>query len=262
MRWRIVAVVGALVGAGLFVAPTTTAAVPSIVHAPRIPVIPAPTPGLHAASVNGWAAKNWSGYARAGSGFTAVTGHWTVPTVGATRRSTFSSSWVGIDGFDNSSLIQAGTEQDWIGGAPSYSAWWEILPAPETLIPSSVVAVHPGDKIAVSITRGVPKWTITLTDTTTGRSFSTQQAYAGPRASVEWIQESPFVGNHLAKLATFSTTPFDPGTINGVSAGLVASESGVLVRGRRQLATPSVPDSDTDGFAVAYGAIAPPPPAS
>jgi hypothetical protein len=232
-------------------------------HAPRIPGPSPLQPG--AASVRNWTSTNWSGYAVTGSAFTTASGKWSVPQVippRRTRANLFSSTWVGIDGFNNSNLIQAGTEQDWVNGAPFYQAWWEILPAPETPIPS--LAVHPGDSMSVSITKGVPLWTITITDTTTSQSFTTHQAYTGPLTSAEWIQEAPTVGSRVAKLAPDSTVVFDSGRVNGASPGLVSSEAGAMFRGRKQVSTPSLPDTDAtaDGFAVAYGNLAPPAPGS
>ena len=232
-------------------------------HAPRIPG-PAPL-AVHASSMSNWSSTNWSGYAQTGSGINSASGSWTVPTVStpkAKHARLFSSTWVGIDGFNNSSLIQAGTEQDWVNGAPFYQAWWEILPAAETPIPSLVI--HPGNSISVSIVKGVSEWTITVTDATTGQSFSTQQAYSGPLNSVEWIQEAPTIGRHVAKLAPGTTVVFDAGTVSGASPGLLSSQSGTMFRGRKVISTPSLPDLDVtpDGFAVAYGAVAPPPPNS
>jgi len=245
-------------GAGSLTATPALATAVHESHAPRIPG-PSPTrPG--AAAVSNWTSTNWSGYAIVGTGLTTAIGKWNVPQVSPPKRSKpdlFSSTWVGIDGFNNSNLIQAGTEQDWINGAPFYQAWWEILPAPETPIPSMVI--HPGDSMSVSVSRGVPKWTITVTDHTTSQSFTTQQAYAGQLTSAEWVQEAPTVGAHVAKLATDSTVVFDSGTVNGTSPGLVSSEAGAMFRGRKQISTPSLPDTDAvaDGFAVAYGKFAP-----
>jgi hypothetical protein len=184
------------------------------------------------------------------------------PTAGKrhNRRSTFSSSWVGIDGFGNRSLIQAGTEQDWLNGHAFYRAWWEILPAPETPIDS--LRISPGDAMTVSISLGAPDWTITVTDVTTSRSFTTLQAYAGPLASAECIQEAPAIGRRVATLAPDATVSFDAGTVNGANPGLTSSDAGAMFKGRRQISTPSAPDSDTDGFAVSYGSIAPAAPPS
>jgi hypothetical protein len=145
-------------------------------------------------------------------------------------------------------------------GHAFYQAWWEILPAPETPIPS--MRVHPGDAMTVSITRGFPKWTITVSDATTGKSFTTTEGYSGPMTSVEWIQEAPTVGRHVATLAPDSTAIFDAGTVNGAGPGLTNSEAGAMFKGRHQISTPSARDSDADGFAVAHGSVAPPTPSS
>jgi len=235
-------------------------------HAPRIPgPTPLTRPGASVA-IREWTSENWSGYALNGTGLTRVTGSWHVPTVQTPtkkrhyRKNTFSSSWVGIDGYGNSSLIQAGTEQDWFNGQAFYQAWFEVLPAPETPI---AMTIHPGDHMTVSISKGIPKWTITVTDTTTSQSFTTMQAYAGPITSAEWIQEAPTIGRHVATLAPDSTVIFDAGTVNGANPGLISSEAGAMFKGRRhQISTPSSPDSDTDGFAVAYGSLAPAAPSS
>jgi hypothetical protein len=212
--------------------------------------------------LNGWAARNWSGYAVSGVGFTTVSGSWRVPTVNRTKNDRYSSTWVGIDGFNNSNLIQAGTEQDWFRGQPYYQAWWEILPAVETPIPASKITVSPGDAMTVSITKGIPNWTITVSDTTTGRSFTTLQAYTGPGTSAEWIQEAPTIGRATAALAVDSTVVFDHASVNGGNANLTAADAGVMTRRRQQISTPSLPDADADGFAVQYGSVAPAAPPS
>jgi peptidase A4-like protein len=249
--------IGTVVGACAAALPAAATATPvAIANAPRVAAAP---PGSGSASSAGWASSNWSGYAVTGSGFTSVSGSWAVPAVSPTKGNTYSSSWVGIDGFNNSNLIQTGTEQDYVNGAPRYSAWWEILPAPETVIPS--LTVKPGDHIAATITSG-PQWTITITDTTTGASFTTQQAYSGAATSAEWIEEAPQVGGRVATLAHYGGTQFDSGTVNGANPALVASEGGVMVQHRAQVSTPSAPDLDADGFAVEYGATAPAAPAS
>ncbi|HTT86720.1 MAG TPA: G1 family glutamic endopeptidase [Acidimicrobiales bacterium] len=259
-------------------ASTSGAAAPAAsadaVQAPRIAIPePTPTPGPEASFARTvhqtWASRNWSGYAITGSRYTSVSGTWTVPTVNTPpkkaqrRRDFFSGTWVGVDGFTPSShpnLIQAGTEQDYLKGHTFYQAWWEILPAAETPIPS--VPVHAGDSVTVTITQGSPTWTLTLTDNTTHQSFTTTRSYSGPRTSVEWIQEAPSVNRRVANLAYDSTFSFDHALVNGSPANLVTSESGVMFKGRTQISTPSAPDADRDGFSVAHGAIAPSPPPS
>jgi hypothetical protein len=232
-------------------------------HAPRIP-IPGPGGSRATTADDQWASRNWSGYAIDTGTYTSVTGSWTVPSVIAptthTRKAYYSSTWVGIDGFNDDDLIQAGTEQDWIGGSAFYQSWWEILPNYE--MPISSISVNPGDVMTVSITQGTPLWNITVTDTTNGQSFSTEQKYSGPMSSAEWIQEAPTVGVHIARLADDGTVDFDHCLANGVNPAFTVSDSGVMAkkRGRVVISTPSPPNPEGDGFAVAFGDSEPLPP--
>ena len=204
----------------------------------------------------GWSASNWSGYAITGSTYTDITGKWVVPSVQASRRNTYSSSWIGIDGFNNSDLIQTGTEQDYVNGRAQYDAWWEILPAAETVITN--MAVYPGDNMSAHIhDNGNGTWTITLQDVTRGETFTTTQSYSGPGTSAEWIQEAPQVNGTIAPLANYGETTFDPGTVNGGNPGLSSSDGGYMVQHNAVVSVPSNPDSDTDGFNVEYGSSAP-----
>jgi len=243
----------AVAASGLPLATAATATAPAISHRPRIP-----GPQVHNA---GWSASNWSGYAKSGS-YTSATASWVVPSVSSTRSASYSSAWVGIDGFTNSSLIQTGTESDWYNGKAHYNAWWEILPAAETPITS--FSVRPGDVMTANIAKvSGSSWTITIKDSSNGGSFTTTQNYSGPGASVEWIEEAPTVGGRVATLAHYSSPDlFDPGTANGGSPGLTAADGGVMVQKRVQVSTPSLPDSDGDGFNMSYGATAPVAPGS
>jgi len=250
---RLALLVAASSSVVLSIAPMSATAAPAVFHHPYIPG--------HAVRSAGWSASNWSGYAKSGS-YSSATAQWVVPSVSPTNRASYSSAWVGIDGFTNSNLIQTGTESDYYNGAAHYNAWWEILPAAET--PISSISVRPGDTMSASITKGSgSSWTITIKDVTNGQSFTTVQSYSGPGTSVEWIEEAPTVGGRVATLAHYSSPDtFDPGTANGVSPGLTAADSGVMVQKRAQVSTPSNPDSDADGFNMAYGSTAPAPPGS
>jgi len=248
---RLLLLAAASSSALLGLAPMTASAAPTVFHHPYIPG--------HAVRSAGWTASNWSGYAKSGN-YTSATAQWVVPSVSPTRGASYSSAWVGIDGFTNSDLIQTGTESDYYNGSAHYNAWWEILPAPETAI--TTFAVHPGDVMTASITKGSgSSWTITINDTTNGGTFTTTQNYTGAGTSVEWIEEAPTVGGRVATLAHYgSPDTFDPGKANGVSPGLTINDSGVMVQKRVQVSTPSAPDSDGDGFNASYGATAPAPP--
>jgi Peptidase A4 family len=213
----------------------------------------------------GLTSSNWSGYAATPSGsakYTYAASSWIVPAV--QKKPGFSSSWVGIDGFNNSNLIQTGTEQDYTNGHAIYRAWWEILPAAETIIPS--LTIHPGDtmKAFVKNTSG-NQWTISITDVTTGKSFSINKTYNGPGASAEWIQEAPSNGGGVLKLAHYSKTQFfniQTGQNFGAPANAVLQFPGkaiAMVQGGKRVSTPSKPTNNS--FNVAYGAKQPAPPA-
>ena len=278
-------IVGALSSAGLLGATFTLAAgagavataAPAIVHAPRIPA------NAHGMK-NTWAASNWSGYAESGTGFTGVAGTWNVPSLATQQPSstTYSAAWVGVDGFNNSNLIQTGTEQDFYNGTAHYGAWWEILPAAETPLPSSYV-VKANDKMSASIyetstTSGGIKvgryhfgsqhvWVITIADTTAGWTFTTDQTYNGPGTSAEWVLEAPQVGGHIATLANYKINP-SPSTAGdfanaGVQNGIVGSgspsyknaqlnltysnDAGVMIQNGAQVSTPSAPNAAVVG---------------
>jgi len=210
---------------------------------------------------SGQRSTNWSGYALGGT-FSSITGSWVVPTVAPAATTTYSSTWIGIDGFANANLIQTGTESDVIKGVVHYDAWWEILPAAEHVIAKMVV--RPGDHMGASISHGVgKKWTITLTDTTSGASFALTHGYKGSGTSAEWIEERPEVGSTLSTLANYGSTTFTGLTANRAAPGLVPSEALSMVgnTGTAVISTPSAPSAHGDAFAVAYGPVAPVAPA-
>ena len=212
---------------------------------------------------SGQHSSNWSGFALAGS-YSRITGSWVVPRVNpaAPTVTTYASTWIGVDGLANANLIQTGTESDVINGAVHYDAWWEVLPAAERVIPK--MTVSPGDHMTASLLRtSGKKWTISLTDTTTGAVFTLARAYRGAGASAEWIVERPQIGRTLATLSNFGTTVFTGLTANGTAPGLTPSESISMVGnvGSVVISTPSAPSPLRDAFAVAYGPTAPAPPA-
>jgi hypothetical protein len=287
------AMIVGLGGSALFVAgqETATAVVPAVQirpnHSLGLASTSARPPAPATSPAPCWASGNWSGYAlsqtspsglpcvpASGNTYTSVTGTWTVPAVtGSRTTSSYSAAWAGIDGFTNSNLIQAGTEQDYTRGTAHYAAWWEILPAPETVIPS--ITVLPGDSMTVSIAQvSGSQWSITVTDNgqpghAAQPAFTTTQTYSGAGTSAEWIMEAPQVNGRVATLAHYGSTVFDHGTANAVSPRLAAGTGGELVQGsffRSQvLSVPSGPDTGApagDGFAVAYGSVAPPAPTS
>jgi hypothetical protein len=257
---------------------------PTITNFPRQSVAP------FFGTRNTWAASNWSGYAETGT-YTGVSSTWTVPAVAASTSATYSSAWIGVDGFNNSNLIQTGTEEDYYNGAAHYNAWWEILPASETALPSSY-SVTAGDRMKASIyetsstvtTGGFFRrstehvWVVTISDTTRGWTYTTKQGYNGAGTSAEWVVEAPEVGSRIATLAHYTITP--PTSIGdfdnaGVLSNIVSSgtpvytganlnyqnDSGVMIQNNVQVSTPGDPDAPLTAFNAAYGSAVPPTPA-
>lgn len=173
---------------------------------------------LHAATVS---SSNWSGYAATGAAgsFTSVSASWTQPALTCTSKTTYSSFWVGLDGYSNSALEQTGTEADCIGGKAAYGAWWEVLPASES---AYSVTVKAGDSLTASVARNSSgTFTMTLTDSTQGWTKTTTHAGSSgyQDSSAEVIAEATQVNGKIANLSDFGTVTFTNATANGTSLG-------------------------------------------
>ncbi len=209
----------------------------------------------------GWESSNWSGYALSRSrkgAFRSVSGFWIVPRVRSSRSNQYSSAWIGIDGFTNSSLIQTGTEHDYVNGKPLYYAWWEILPAAAIRIP---YPVSPGNLMIARITRlRKNKWRILLQNRTLGWTFRKTTTYTGPANSAEWIAEAPSINGQTTTLARYKKFPFLACRVNGKKAKLNARARGIMIQNNTTVSTPSLPGKNRDSFTQAYGARIPAPP--
>jgi hypothetical protein len=225
-------------------------------------------PVPHSLKVNANSSSNWFGYNQGtleqGSKlFNSITGDWTVPT--ATQHTAgqaeSSSDWIGIGGgcvdsgctTTDSTLIQTGTEQDVsASGAASYSAWYELVPAPSLTISMTVA---PGDHMHASLAEVVPNsntWTITLQDVTRGETFTTTVPYSSTHATAEWIEETPLlIGTNagFASLPNLTNPAWTSATVNGASAGLKSSEQMDLIDSSgKVIGAPSAPNATANGF--------------
>jgi len=222
----------------------------------------------HSLKANANSSSNWFGYNQGtleqnGKMFNSITGDWTVPT--ATQHTAgqdeSSSDWIGIGGgcidagctTTDSTLIQTGTEQDVSSGTASYSAWWELVPAPSVTISGMTVA--PGDHMHASLAETVPGsnvWTITLQDVTRGESFTQTVPYSSTHATAEWIEETPLlIGTNagFAALPNLTNPAWTSATTNGASAGLKASEEMDLIDSNSKvIGAPSAPNATANGF--------------
>ncbi|HET9172870.1 MAG TPA: G1 family glutamic endopeptidase [Actinospica sp.] len=180
--------------------------------------------GLHALSRHSnttVSSSNWSGYAATGGSgaFTSVSSSWTQPTLTCTSTTTYSSYWVGLDGYSNSALEQTGTEADCIGGKAVYGAWWEVLPASES---AYSVTVKAGDSLSASVVdNGNGTFTMKLTDSTEGwTKTTTANGSSGYQdSSAEVIAEATEVNGSIAKLSDFGTVNFSSAKADGNSLG-------------------------------------------
>src|SRR5881396_1565935 len=192
---------------------------------------------------------NWSGYAVTGpSGSVSdAKGSWTVPAIQGSCPSTnqYSSFWVGIDGFSSGTVEQTGTDSDCQNGAPTYYAWYEFYPHPAFLI------------------NGL---TITITDTTTSKSFSTSaKVHSAQRSSAEWIAEAPSSSGGILPLADFGTVSFSACTamVSGTSGTIGSFGSSVQVitmvsnSGAVKAQPSSLSGSGGDSFSVTWKSSGP-----
>ena len=218
------AALGSAAATALFAAPAAFAATTPTAAPLQISSAQAhqETHGLHALSHRGnttVSSSNWSGYAATGSSgaFTSVSASWTQPTLTCTSTTTYSSYWVGLDGYSNSALEQTGTEADCIRGKATYGAWWEVLPASES---AYSVTVKAGDSLSASVVdNGNGTFTMKLTDSTEGWSKSTTaNGSSGHQdSSAEVIAEATQVNGSIAKLSNFGTVNFSNSEADGTS---------------------------------------------
>jgi hypothetical protein len=169
---------------------------------------------------------NWSGYAdtaTTANTFTKVSGQWRTPRVRCNREDELTSEWVGINGFSNGTVEQDGTLSWCFEGHPTYFTWWEMYPYATTEIGA---ALHPGDRVAASVTRSGTQYTLALTDFThPANSFSTTASCTTcQNTSVEWIAERPSFVIGLAPLADYGHwTLSQASETAGSTAGTISS---------------------------------------
>jgi Peptidase A4 family len=254
------------------VSPQATEAIIPRQHRPRI-VLPGTRPPQVVDGVTVSYNLIWAGYAVTGTGFTQVQGSWIVTAVDCTKTpNTDSSEWVGIDGWTSNTVEQIGTDADCNGKTPFYYVWYEFYPLNTIVI--SDVSIAPGDKFSASVTyEGENEYTVSITNDSTGQSFSKEVEFKGadgsgvpPRNSAEWIEEMD--GNELSDFGVDSFGEFYTGVSDGtdvatdssISGGINAFGSAVQKSistkngssGSKDTAVPSALASDGSSFTVTW----------
>lgn len=212
---------------------------------------------------------NWSGYAAATSltnpltgSVTKVSGSWTVPALSPSRMISYSSAWVGIDGYTSTTVEQIGTEHDYYFGRQQNYAWFEMYPGGSYELGGFPTNV--GDQISATVTyQGNNVFQLTIVNNTKKVSFTIPSSYttsaSTKRSSAEWVVEAPSNGYSILPLANFRTITMSNciATINGVSGPInnsawkndaitMVTPYGV------QKAQPSALTSNGEGFSVTW----------
>jgi hypothetical protein len=259
-----------------------------------------PTAGKVHADVGGvptTTSPNWAGFVQSAGAtgtFTEVTDTFIVPTaVSPTAGTQYATDWVGIGGFylGNSSisdnLVQAGVQMRVTTtdghSTVGYDAFTETLPHLERPFKFKVSA---GDSVTVTVMEFAKnRWRMTVDDMTKQKTRSRTARYRSTGLSAEAIHERPCIlivddgcrdPRNLAPLAQTSNVTFDPGSFSEAAPGLPpvnvpllssvpqAALIGLTMTDTDADMTPiaitSAPNTTDDGFTVADGASAPPPP--
>jgi hypothetical protein len=259
-------------------------AAPGLYHVPIIGKVTLPGLGSplgsrglrHATQVQ---SSNWSGYSDVNDTYNSVASTWTEPTVDCSSGgvsiggllgtlfggpSAAAAFWVGLDGYNSSSVEQLGTDSDCNSGTPSYYAWYEMYPNPSITLPGQY-PVHPGDVMTgwVASNSSGTSFVLALKDATQGWTFSTTQAGSGfARSSAEVIAEAPsecaLIFCSEVALANFGKVNFSGSTLidnagkQGTLSAFPADEITMTGQTGSPLATPSNLSTDGSSFSVTW----------
>jgi len=179
--------------------------------------------------------ENWAGYAvtaapGATTSFRAVSGTWVQPAAACPKEGpTYSGFWVGLGGFvlDSRVLEQIGTSSDCTkAGAPKYSAWYELIPAPPIPIK---LRVAPGDTMSAIVAVSGSSVTLRLRNLTRRAVFTKKVTLPDPDlTSAEWVAEAPSSCDGWGRCQTQTLTNFGTVTFSGAAASTVDGQGGTI----------------------------------
>ena len=175
-----------------------TVVMTNCVASPAAPTSWRPVPTIHTTT------NVWSGYVAHAPRFTGVSATWRVPRAHCLDPwAAFAGTWVGVGGWHNAKLAQAGVDSDCAAGEPMYSAWYEIYGDPQFNAPlapgypvplsSTLYPLAPNDIIHVEVTYAAPKWTFILANRTRHWQFAKSVSYRVHDEilrSAEWVLEA------------------------------------------------------------------------
>ncbi|GKZ17822.1 aspergillopepsin-2 [Aspergillus brasiliensis] len=174
--------------------------------------------------------SNWAGAVLIGTGYTAVTAEFVVPTPsvpsgGSSREEYCASAWVGIDGDTcDTAILQTGVDFCVQGSSVSYDAWYEWYP--DYAYDFSGITISAGNTIKVTVDASSDTTgTATIENVSTGKSVT--HSFTGGvdgdlcEYNAEWIVEDFEEDGSLVPFADFGTVTFTSAsaTKDGSSVG-------------------------------------------
>ncbi|WP_291764993.1 G1 family glutamic endopeptidase [Caldivirga sp. UBA161] len=215
---------------------------------------------------------NWAGYAvpaKEGT-VTSVAGSFIVPSVTCTEQTTYVALWVGLDGYNDSTVEQAGILGECEHGEAHYYVWYEFYPSAAVFLSSMTAA--PGDKVYINVTHISGDYfkiniTIIPIKGKVESSILGGSVSGADLSSAECILERPMVNGHLSTLANFGEAYYGQdytnilntcyATIGGVTGPFGSFSSVVSITmvnyNGKVLASPSSLTPDGSSFIVTYG---------
>lgn len=161
--------------------------------------------------------SNWAGAVLVGTGYTGVTGEFTVPTPsippgGNNGQQYCASAWVGIDGDTcTTAILQTGVDFCVQGSSVSFAAWYEWYP--NYAYDFSGISISAGDVIRVTIdASSTTSGTATIENLSNGETVS--HTFTGETAgslceyNAEWIVEDFESNGSLVPFADFGNVDF------------------------------------------------------
>jgi Peptidase A4 family len=216
-RWPALLTATALVSGSLLMVAAGNAHAAVIAHPGGLMQRPPGAVAAENGQQNQVQSTNWSGYvvSRSGGSFQSVSASWTQPsaTCGG-GGDQFAAFWVGLGGYNGSSVEQTGTESDCHAGTTDYYGWYEMYPATTVYFSNPV---QPGDGMTASVTfSGTQTYTLMLTDKTQGwKQTETESPSAVADSSAEVITEAPSSNSGVLPLTDFGTVNYSAATVNG-----------------------------------------------
>jgi hypothetical protein len=235
-----------------------------VFHMPmRLSTRPAPSAGAVSAQTN-VSSSNWSGVADVNTltkygntSYHTVAAEFSMPVAGQAFGSCtggwdYGASWVGIDGYSSSDVLQSGIGYDAYcasnGTASYYDVWIEWYPYAESEITN--LPVSPGDDMYIEVySTSATVGNAYIVNETTNLGGSIQfDAPSGTRLvgnSAEWVVERPGLSTGLATLTNYVTTWF-----SNAAFSLVNAKGGYAGKPLAGSTTSSITMDDNSGAAI------------